>query len=280
MSKYVPVLAVAGGIALVSLMFAKPVSAIVPSKLYIHIKHDASGPFTLGKVQQIYSEIQAANHTGIEVGIQPQCIANWETQLAYYGECKNIPVMAQFLTPNPYGTGEPYMLSVEQIEAIRGVSDLRILSLNEAASYYRDVLNQPLPEDYIKSVFAYAKNIGVPVFWSEWDWRAYPIIADVIRGYEDTVIVSFGTNANYIEPVDAYQIFLQQFSRKGASVQSWYWWERHDRVSGTELEMPPELMIQHTSEAFAAGCEIVHYEPFGYFFDNEIPKSPLAAVLA
>jgi len=44
--------------------------------------------------------------------------------------------------------------------------------------------------------------------------------------------------------------------------------------------MPPELMVQHTQEAFGAGCEVVQYEPFGYFFNNETPKSTLATVLA
>jgi hypothetical protein len=92
------------------------------------------------------------------------------------------------------------------------------------------------------------------------------------------VAVSFGTNSNQVEPVDGFAL-LNRFQRRAASVQSWYWWERNGRQNGYELTMPTELMRTHTSQAFQAGCEIVQYEPFSYFFENEFPKSTLSAVL-
>jgi hypothetical protein len=271
LNKYVPIIALTGGVALGLLMLIKPVSATVPlPKLYFHIKHVASGyPNTLGKVQQIYDSIQSVNKTGYGIGLEPQCIADWNTQLSYLSECANIPVMLNVLTSD-----DSYQLSIDQITQAMAVCPVRYFRFHEVCSYY-----QPLPVDYIKSILSFARGVNVPIFWNEWDVNTYNTIASVIQGYEDIVAVSFGTNSGYYEPAVGFQ-FLQRFQRRAASVQSWYWWERNGRLPGYEYNMPPELMVQFTQEAFQAGCEIVQYEPFDYFFSNEVPKSTLAAVLA
>ena len=269
MNKIVPAIVALGGAALAFLLLTKPVSATVTPTLYIHIKHDASGyPNTLGKVQQIYNSIQSANKTGRNIGLEPQCIADWNTNIAYLKECANIPVMLNVITSD-----DNLQLSIDQIKEAMAVCQVRYFRLHEVCSYY-----QPLPVDYIKSILAFAREVKIPVFWNEWNIYTYDTIAEVIQGYEDIVAVSFGTNSNQIEPVAGYQL-LQRFQRRAASVQSWYWWERNGRLPGYEYTIPPEIMVQHTQEAFQAGCEIVQYEPFGYFFDNETPKSTLAAVL-
>ena len=241
--------------------------------LYFHVRHYQNNN-TLGKVEHITSSIINANRTGIKLGFEPQCISNFKTQLSYYSEFNNVPVMATVLTSD----GEVDKLSINQIMMIEDVCPVESLRIHEAISYYRDVLRKPFPEDYVKEILAYAKSRKLSVFWNEWDWRAFPQIAKMIESYEDTVIVSFGTNANYIEPSDAYQKYLQQFKRKGASVQSWYWYERNNRKSGTEMLMPPALMRLHAREAFQAGCELVQFEPYWYFFKN-IKKLPSLEVI-
>jgi len=268
-NKYVPIIALTGGVALGLLLLSRTVSATMSPKLYFHIKHVASGyPNTLGKVQQIYDSIQAVNRTGYGIGLEPQCVADWNTNLSYLSESANIPVML-----NVFTSDDNLQLSVDQIAQAMSVCTVRYFRFHEVCSYY-----QPLPVDYIKSILAFARDVNVPVFWNEWNIYTYDTIAEVIQGYEDLVAVSFGTNSNQLEPAEGYQL-LQRFQRRAASVQSWYWWERNGRQPGYEYTMPPELMVQHTQEAFQAGCEIVQYEPFGYFFDNETPKSTLAAVL-
>lgn len=252
----------------------------VPKILFFHVKHDAPGFNTKGQLQQIYNIIQANNKTGVPIGFHPQCAGDWATQLGYFAECKNIPTMLPVLCPSTHGTGEPYKLSTDQINQALAVCKIECFNMQEAVSYHRDIYKQPFPTDYAKSIFALAKSLGKYVFWSEWDWSAFPVIAQTIRGYEDTVAVSLGTNANYIEPAQGFKMYLWQFKRRGASVQSWYWWERHGRVSGTEKEMPTELMIQHTREALAAGCEIIQYEPFWYFFENTVPRPQLTSMLS
>ncbi len=91
--------------------------------------------------------------------------------------------------------------------------------------------------------------------------------------------VSFGTNNNVYEPAQGFKI-LQQFRRRGASIQSWYWWERHGKKPKAELDMPPHLMAQHTNDALASGCEVIQFEPFWYFFNNDAPKTTIAMMFA
>ena len=270
-NKYVPIIAVTGGITLGLFLLSRTVSAAVSPRLYFHIKHVASGyPNTLGKVRQIYDSIQAVNRTGYGIGLEPQCTADWNTQLTYLRECSGIPVML-----NVFTSDDTLQLSIDQIaQAMAVCPTVRYLRFHEVCSYY-----QPFPTEYVRSILAFARANNVPIFWNEWDVNRYDAIAYVIQGYEDIVAVSFGSNNNWLEPVQGFQL-LQRFQRRAASVQSWYWWERNGRVDGYELTMPPALMIQHTQEAFQAGCEVVQYEPFGYFFDNETPKSTLASVLA
>jgi len=268
-NKYVPIIALAGGVALGLFLLNRASAVAVSPKLYFHIKHDASGyPNTLGKVRQIYNSIQAVNKTGYGIGLEPQCTADWNTQLAYLSECANIPVML-----NVFTSDDNLQLSTEQIAQAMAVCSVKYLRFHEVCSYYH-----PFPTEYARSILAFARERNVPVFWNEWDVNQYNTIASVIQGYEDLVAVSFGTNNNWLEPAQGFQL-LQRFQRRAASVQSWYWWERSGRQPGYEYTMPPELMVEHTQEAFQAGCEIVQYEPFGYFFDNEIPKSTLATVL-
>lgn len=236
--------------------------------LFIHIKHSQPYPNTIGRVRQIYSEILKANNSGLSIGLEPQCVADWTTEKAYYRECGNIPTMLTVMASDG-----GVMLSIPQIEEILPLCNVKWLRFHEALSYF-----SPFPTDYAKSIFQFAQDRNIPVFWNEWNTYAYPELANIIQGFEDTVAVSFGTNSNQLEPVDGFAL-LQQFQRRAASVQSWYWWERNGRQEGYQYTMPPEIMRLHTQQAFQAGCEIVQYEPFGYFFDVSIPKTTLSGVI-
>lgn len=247
---------------------AEPIPIPENATLYMHIKHAPPYPLTAGKVQQIYSTIQSANKTGLDIGLEPQVSADWATQLAYYSECGDIPVMLNVLTSD-----DSLQLSTQQIQEAIDVCNVRWLRFHEAVSYYF-----PFPTTYVDSILEFARAKGIPIFWNEWNIYTYPFIASIIQNYRDVVAVSFGTNSNQVEPPQGYAL-LSQFQRRGASVQSWYWWERNGRQSGYELTMPPTLMREHTREAFSAGCEVVQYEPYAYFFTNENPKSTLTDVL-
>lgn len=293
----------AGLIGLPIAFFLIPRASALPpipqsATLYMHIKHSPPSPSTIGKVQQIYRVMQTTNRTGLDIGLEPQVSGDWATQLEYYKECGDIPVMLNVMTSD-----DALQLTLNQIDQIRAVCNVKYLRFHEAISYY-DPNNQnwaqPFPLTYALSVLQYAKNANLSVFWNEWDIYAYNnpeingygkryaiSVSEIIAGYEDVVAVSFGTNGThlksdgvtYFEPAEIFQTYLQQFQRRGASVQSWYWWERNGRVNGYELLMPPTLMRQHTQEAFTAGCEVVQYEPYEYFFTNENPKSTLSNVL-
>jgi len=198
-------------------------------------------------------------------------------ELQFYSEFTK-PVMATVLTSDVLQAYTEYKLTLEQIDQIRTVCPLQTLRIHEAISYYRDYLNIPFPTDYVREICNYAQNNKLSIFWNEWDINTYPQIAQIIEGYENTVHVSFGTNANYIEPIDGFN-HLKGFTKRAASIQSWYWYERQDRTPGTEMDMPPELMRQHTLEALRAGCTIIQYEPYWYFFDNITPYVVLNEII-
>lgn len=254
-------------------ILASRVKAQSEPKLFIHIKHAPQYGFdTIDSIQDIYSSIVEVNKTGLGIGIEPQFTGvDWNTQLEYLRKCKDIPVML-----NVYTSDDEYKIYPNQIEQAIESCPVKYLRFHEVVSYYGYNLDVNYIHDLLNRSLLVWK---IPVFWNEWDVSTYPSIANIILTYEDTVLVSFGTNSGYYEPLQGYQ-YLQRFKRKAASVQSWYWWERNGRQSGYEYLMPPELMRQHTTLAFQSNCEIVQYEPYSYFFHSNIPtKETLNEVL-
>lgn len=285
---------------LISRASATPIPIPQDASLYMHIKHQDPYPRTLGSVQKIYNDVLMANRTGRGIGLEPQIIGDFPTQKAFYQECGEIPTCMTMFSSD---LALQHTLS-ELDELISVTQNLRMFRFHEVLAYY-DPNNpswaKPFPLTYCRSLLQYAKDKNIPVFWNEWDINAFTnppydveghtrystSVKEIITGYEDNVIVSYGTNGTflkpdgvtYYEPAEIYQLYLQQFQRRGASVQSWYWWERNGRQNGYEFLMPPELMRLHTIQAFQAGCEMVQYEPFGYFFNVSYPKITLSGVL-
>lgn len=250
-------------------MAAAATRPLFNGKLYFHVKHKPPTINTMGKLQEIYSKIINTRNASL-IGLEPECVTDWNSQLTYLSECKDIPIMLTV-----FSSDGALKLSLSKIEEAMSAANVTCLRFHEVISYYGSA---NFPVGYARSIIALAKARNIPVFWNEWNIYTHQQISDVITGFENNVMISFGTNSNQVEPQEGYRL-LQRFKRKAASVQSWYWWERHGRANGTEMQMPPELMVQHTREAFQAGCELVQYEPSWYFFNNENPKPALSAVL-
>ena len=243
--------------------------------MFFHIKNNpADGLVTMGKIAQVYRTIvNVANRGRFGVGLEPECVTDCATQLIYLQEFAKIPVML-----NAWTSDSNYQITVAQIQQAMAVCPVYYLRFHEVMSYYANTINTPAVQSYIQSILAFCKSSGIPLFWNEWDITTYPAIATLIQGYEDNVLVSFGTNNTAVQV--GFQA-LQVFKRKAASVQSWYWYELYGERAGYELNMPPGLMAQFTLQAFQAGCEIVQYEPYSYFFNNNAsPKVTLADMFA
>ena len=253
--------AVAVGAVALSLL-AKPAAAQPVPTMFFHIKNDPiNGPVTVGKVAAVYGALtKVASPLGFGVGLEPQCIDTWQNQLSYLQEFAKIPTML-----NVWTSDNAYAISTSQISQAMQLCPVKYLRFHEVMSYYADTINTPTTQNYIQSILAFSKNSGIPLFWNEWDINTYPAIANIIKGYENNVLVSFGTNNINVQAGFAA---LQVFKRKAASIQSWYWSTLNGGQPGYEFTMPPTLMAQFTLQAFQAGCEIVQYEPYSYFFDN------------
>jgi hypothetical protein len=267
--------AVAVGAITLSLLARPAAAQPAPHTMFFHIKNDpALGPVTVGKVTQIYSTItKIAGPLGFSVGLEPQCVTSWADQLSYLREFAKIPVML-----NVWTSDSNYSIDVGQIVQAMEVCPVKYLRFHEVMSYYANVINTPSIQSYIRSILDFSKSYGVPLFWNEWDPGTYPAIANIIRGYEDNVLVSFGTNNTAVQA--GFQA-LQVFKRKAASIQSWYWFILNGSQPGYEFTMPPALMGEFTLEASQAGCELVQYEPYSYFFDgNGNPIFTLPAMFA
>lgn len=298
MSEEVIALGLAGlGAAVIMLTRGKPSQPLVEPKLYFHIKqdYDYGWPTTKGHVAEIYQEIVDANSTKYNVGLQPHIVAsNWQDSLDYYVECADFPLMVTALASDG-----AQQLTLEQLDDIFGVcgDNVKYIRIHEAIAYFdpnNPYWGKPFPSLYVAELLDYVKKKNIPVFWSEWDIYSYfndigryqVSLEQLIEGYENNVAVSFGTNGThpkdgggYYEPVEIFDSYLQMFQRKAASIQSWYWWQRNGQIDGYELTMPPYLMAEHTEQAFKAGCEVIQYEPYNYFFNNITPKPSLSQML-
>jgi hypothetical protein len=243
-------------------LLVKPAAAQPHPAMFFHIKNDpVNGPVTVGKVAAVYGALtKVASPLGFGVGLEPQCVDTWQNQLSYLREFAKIPVML-----NVWTSDNSYSITVDQIMQAMAYCPIKYLRFHEVMSYYANTINTAATQTYIRSILDFSKAYGIPLFWNEWDTSTYPAIANIISGYEDNVLVSFGTNNINVQAGFAA---LQQFKRRAASIQSWYWSTLNGGKPGYEFTMPPTLMAQFTLEAFKAGCEIVQYEPYSYFFDS------------
>lgn len=232
-------------------------------------------PELKGQVQRLYNDIQTVNKTGRKIGLQPYCTDEWNIQREYLAEYNEIPVMLNVMSSDSLAETTWGNLTLEQIEEAIEICNIAYLRFHEIMSYCEG--NFPL--EYVKDVLKLSLRKKIPVFWNEWDTTKYSSMRKIINDAgAHNVVVSFATNNEYMEPIEGYKL-LRQFKHKGASVQSWYWWERNGRQKGYELLMPTDKMRQHTSEAFDADCEVVQYEPMGYFVRDWKPIDTMEEIL-
>ena len=230
-----------------------------------------------GQIKSLYDKIHALNKTGLLIGLQPYCTNSWVKQKEYLKEFNDIPVMLNVMSSDSLGEEDclTKKLTIDQIKEAINVCNVKYLRFHEIMSYHEGK-GIDFPLEYVKDVLAFSLERKIPVFWNEWDSTKYSKIKEIIS---DNVIVSFATNNEYMEPAEGYKL-IKKFRHKGASVQSWYWWERNGRKAGYEKFMPSMLMRQHTSEAITVGCEIIQYEPMYYFIDEDWnPKNTMQEIL-
>jgi cell division protein FtsL len=199
---------------------------------------------------------------------------NWTQTLnwlnASFGGPDGIPIMLQVFEGGN-GTSPTPMLSISDVEDALTVANVRYLRIFEAISWHMEN-NQTFPVEYINQVLEFARNNYLKVFWSEWkndlppDIEVFQAIKEYIAGYEDIVIVSFGTNSSDLEPGEGFLQLVDMFEHWGASVQSWYW---NTQYSEDPADMPPSLFVQHTLIAIYVGAELIQFEPYWYLFDSE-----------
>ncbi len=172
---------VAAGLLLALRFAANYLSPPLTAKpnLYFHIKH---GPYpdTLGKVQKIYGDIEAANQSGLPIGLEPQITADWQTTLAYLHECGDIPIML-----NVFTSDDSLQLTINQISEAVSNCNVQWLRFHETLSFY-----QPFPIAYAQSILNFAKTANIPVFWNEWDINTYPQIAQIITTLSNVLLNS------------------------------------------------------------------------------------------
>jgi len=157
-------------------------------------------------------------------------------------------------------------LDITQLSQAVQTLNVKMLRIAEIQSFYMNI-SQPLPVEWIEEVLNFARTNNLGVVWSEWKLGAdvYPNVTRAIEGFEDIVTFTFQTNDEYHEPFEGYLDASNTFVHWGASVQPWYYVD-HDL--GDLMDMPPMLMVEHLVQALNRGAEIVQFEPYWYFFDN------------
>jgi hypothetical protein len=163
--------------------------------------------------------------------------------------------------PNPN-----VMLNVTDIKQAMLACNVRMIRIAEVISWYMNV-NQTYPMDYIRGILDFCKNNNLTVVWSEWKIsdNVRPFLQSSIAGYEGIITYMYQTNNQYDEPIIGFN-YARQFEHWGGSIQSWYW---GTRGYGSERDMPMYLLVQHAVVGRNMGAQMLEFEPYWYFFDNE-----------
>ena len=159
-------------------------------------------------------------------------------------------------------------LTTPEIEQAMAASDVQMVRFAELIGWYMNA-NITFPIAEVRNTLEFCRSNNLKVLWSEWkiSYDVLPLLNSTISGFKDIVTFAYQTNNGYNEPFIGY-LYANQFEHWGASVQSWYWKEHG---YGNEIEMPVNLMINHTILARNMGAEVVQFEPYWYFFVDGEP---------
>ncbi len=230
----------------------------------------------LPNASDVYNQLLTLNNNTYEILLMPEYMGhqNWEEELSWiaenFGGPQGIPIMLcvagggenpQELTPK---------LTTQQIQAAQEVANIKWIRIAEACSWHLEN-GQDFPTNYITDLLEFADTNNLKVFWTEWkndypnkNHTTFTTIQTLIQGYESIVTVSFSTNSADLEPADGFLKIRDEFTHIGASVQAFYYDTRgHDLMT-----MPPTLLLEHTLAAKGIGAEIIQFEPYWYFFDE------------
>lgn len=220
-------------------------------------------------VAAVYQQISALNTT-YNVLLLPEYNANenWTEELAWitanFGGQHGIPIMLDIFGGGNSSVPTP-MLSTDDILAAMAVSNVKWLRFAEVISWHIEN-GQTFSNAHVVSLLEFCRKKGLKLFWTEWKIEAFKSIQTYITGYEDLVTVSFSTNSEDLEPADGFLLLNKMFQHWGGSIQAWYWTTRYH----TDLiNMPISLLIQHALSAKNIGAEILQFEPYWYFFNDE-----------
>ena len=162
--------------------------------------------------------------------------------------------------------GPNVMLGISEIQQAKNVADVRMVRFVEMISWYMAHPDLQYPREDVRAILQFCKNNNLKVVWSEWKISddVWASLNSTIAGYEDIVTYAYQTNNEYNDPMVGF-LHAMQFKHWGGSIQSWYW---NTTTHNSEMEMPVELIVNHTKLARNMGAEIVQFEPYWYFFDN------------
>ena len=242
----------------------------------------------LPNATQTYNQIQALNNNTYEIVLLPEYKGNlnWPQELNWiatnFGGPQGIPIMLDV-----FGGGEDHtptpMLTTQDITAAMQAANVKYIRFAEVMSWHIEH-NQPFPTDYVKGILEFCRANNLKVFWTEWkndyptkNVETFTAIQNITKGYENTVIVSFSTNSQELEPADGFLQLNSMFQNWGASIQPWYYTTNRNLPL---MSMPPSLLLEHALTAKGIGATILEFEPCWYLFDNGIPNNNLKLLLA
>ncbi len=169
------------------------------------------------------------------------------------------------------------MLNVTEIQQAMLACNVKMIRLAEMVSWHKEN-NQTFPANYVRGILSFCKSNNLTVLWSEWKIGedVLPTLKSSISGYEDIVTFLYQTNNQFDEPIVGFN-YAKQFQHWGGSIQSWYW---QTRGYGSESDMPIYLLVQHAVVARNMGAEVLEFEPYWYFFDNDGKPLVVTTVLS
>jgi hypothetical protein len=230
-----------------------------------------------------YNQILALNNNTYNVLLLPEYKGNinWTEEFAWltanFGGQHGIPIMLDVFGGGN-GSTPTQMLSPDDILAVMAVCNVQYLRFSELVSWYMEQTKLSFPTAYVTSILEFCRANNLKLFWTEWktdyppNVETFTAIQTIIKGYEDTVTVSFSTNSQDLQPIDGFLYLNGMFNHWGASIQAWYW-----TTHGTSdlQNMPASLLLEHALSAKSLGAEIIEFEPYWYFFDNGEPNENL-----
>ena len=234
-----------------------------------------------------YNQILALNNNTYQILLLPEYKGNlnWTQELNWiannFGGPQGIPIMIDVFGGGNSATPTP-QLTTEDITEAMAVANVKYLRIAEVMSWHIEN-KQPFPTNYVTELLEFCRANNLKIFWTEWkndyptkNVETFTAIQTIIKGYEDTVTVSFSTNSYELEPADGFLQLNQMFPQWGASIQPWYWNTNHN---SDLMQMPASLILEHALTAKGIGAKTIQFEPYWYFFNNGEPNNNLKLLL-